>query len=79
MATWLRESAHRILYTTANSAAMNPYITESGITSKTVKVTPWWEPTLISLAVLFALLAAGGAFMLAWTIVRSRRGKDAAA
>lgn len=58
---------------------MNPYITESGITSKTVKVTPWWEPTLISLAVLFALLAAGGAFMLAWTIVRSRRGKDAAA
>lgn len=58
---------------------MNPYITESGITSKTVKVTPWWEPTLISVTVLFALLAAGSAFMLTWTTVRSRRGKDGAA
>lgn len=58
---------------------MDPYITESGITSKTVKVTPWWAPTLISVTVLFALLAAGSAFMLACTIVRSRRGKDAAA
>lgn len=79
MATWLRESAHRILYTTANSAAMNPYITESGITSKTVNVTPWWEPTLISLTVLVSLLAAGSAFMLTWTIVRNKRSRTDAA
>lgn len=43
MANYLREAVHRLLYTTAISAAMNPYIVESGITPKTKEITPWWK------------------------------------
>ncbi len=72
MATYLREAVHRALYTTVNSAAMNPYIVEEGITPKTFDVTPWWEPTLIVIDVVLGLLAAGSAVMLVLTV---RKGK----
>ena len=50
----MRESAKRILYTTAHSAAMN------GISQSTrfVKVFTWWQITLFSLDGVFAAAAA---------------------
>lgn len=65
MATYLREAVHRLLYTTANSAAMNPYIVESGI-------TPWWETALIIIDVVFGLLAAGSVVMLVLTVRKNK-------
>ena len=65
MATYLREVVHRLLYTTANSAAMNPYIVESGI-------TPWWETALIIIDVVFGLLAAGSVVMLVLTVRKNK-------
>lgn len=73
MAAWLREAAHRILYTTANSSAMNPYITESGITAKTVSIIPWWEPTLITLTIVFGLAAAACTVMAVLTFVKGKK------
>lgn len=65
MATYLREAVHRLLYTTANSAAMNPYIVESGI-------TPWWKTALIIIDVVFGLLAAGSVVMLVLTVRKNK-------
>lgn len=50
----MRTSAKRILYTTVHSAAMN------GIsqTTRFVKVSTWWQITLVTLDVVFALAAA---------------------
>lgn len=75
MANWLREAAHRVLYTTANSAAMNPYIVGDGITAKTIDVTPWWEPALISLDVVVGLLLAGSITMLVLTVLKAKKLK----
>lgn len=75
MANYLRESVHRILYTTANSAAMNPYIVDKGFTTKTFEVTPWWETALIVIDVVFLVLAVGSAAMLVYTL---RKNKAAA-
>ena len=72
MATYLREAVHRLLYTTANSAAMNPYIVESGITPKTIEITPWWETALIIIDVVFGLLAAGSVVMLVLTVRKNK-------
>lgn len=68
MATWLREATHRIIYTVANSSAMNPYIVESGITPRTVDVMPWWQPTLIVIDVALGLATAAFAVMLVLTL-----------
>lgn len=73
MANWLREAAHRVLYTTVNSAAMNPYIVDDGVTVETVDVTPWWEPALISLDVVVGLLLAGSVTMLVLTVKKSKK------
>ena len=72
---WLmRESAHRILYTVANSCAMN------GITTNTrVRViTPWWKPLTTSLIVTFSVitvLAVAGYIVLE---VRDKRSNSVA-
>ena len=49
----MRQATHRILYTVANSNAMN------GIASgdKVVKVTPWWQMAIYALIVVTAILS----------------------
>lgn len=77
MATYLREATHRILYSTANSAAMNPYIVESGITAKTIDVTPWWETALIVIDVVLGVAAVGSAAMLVISLKKGSKKEEA--
>jgi beta-glucosidase len=55
----MRQASHRVLYTVANSHAMN------GISASTVikSVTPWWKPTLIGLDVVIGLAFLGCLYM----------------
>ncbi len=55
----VRKSAHDYLYTVANSSIMNGYSVDSRI----VSVTPWWQPLMTGLIVLFAALDALFIFM----------------
>ena len=67
----LREASKRILYTVANSNAMNGVSENVQI----VEVRVWWQTTIIVLDVVFGVLAAGSAFML----VRTTRQKKKSA
>ena len=51
----MRESAKRILYTVCHSNAMNGYDSNTTL----VEVLTWWQVSLISLDVVFAVLTAG--------------------
>jgi beta-glucosidase len=64
----IKQAAHRALYVTANSAAMN------GLSSNTkiVEVMPPWKYWLIAGDVLVALVDIGG---VVWVILRRRRTK----
>lgn len=52
----MREAAHRILYTTAQSNALN------GFDSDTIVrlVTPWWQTALIAMNTVFGILGGAG-------------------
>ncbi|MBP5307721.1 MAG: glycoside hydrolase family 3 C-terminal domain-containing protein [Clostridia bacterium] len=51
----MRESAHRILYVTANySAAMNGWSSDT----KIVNVTPWWQKTINAVVIISGILTA---------------------
>lgn len=52
----LRESAHNILYTAVNSAAMNGFSSDTEI----VRVIPTWEKWLIALDIAVGVLAVAG-------------------
>ena len=67
----MREASKRILYTVANSNAMNGVSENVQI----VEVRVWWQTTIIVLDVVFGVLAAGSAFML----VRTTRQKKKSA
>ena len=55
----MRESAHRILYNFANSAAMN------GLTSTTkiVPIMTWYEVALLTMTIVSAVVVAGAGIM----------------
>ncbi len=53
LASALRETVHRILYTKLHSNAMNGM----KLTTKIIYVTPWWKTTLDALAITFGVLA----------------------
>lgn len=67
----MRQATHRILYTVANSNAMN------GFTDKTeiVKVIPWWKTALVVLDVVLAVLCIGSIVMLVKKILARRAAK----
>ena len=67
----MRESTHRILYTVANSNAMN------GVTAETkiVSVTPWWKIALICADVGLGVLVAVSIFMLVKRIKARKAAK----
>lgn len=64
----MRQATHRILYTVANSNAMNGFTGETTI----VAVTPWWQIALIALDVVLALGLIASIIMLIRSILRKR-------
>ena len=71
----LRESTHRILYTVANSNAMNTFTADTQI----VPVTPWWKTALIVVDVILGVLTALCIWRLVLSIKRGKAAKAAAA
>lgn len=67
----MREASKRILYTVANSNAMNGVSENVQI----VEVRAWWQTAILVLDVVFGVLAVGSAFML----VRTTRQKKKSA
>jgi len=65
----LRQAAHRILYTVANSNAMN------GIDSnvRIVTVTPWWQVALYCLICLCAVAVIFSGYRLFSAIKKSKK------
>ena len=67
----MRESTHRILYTVANSHAMNGFTEETTIKA----ITPWWKTALVSLIVVLSLATIGSGTMLVRSILRKKAMK----
>ena len=67
----MREATHRILYTVANSNAMNGFTADT----KIVGVTPWWKTALICVDVVLGVLVAGSIFMLVKRIKARKAAK----
>jgi len=55
----MRRASHRILYTVANSNAMNGW----GPNDRLVVITPWWKNALLGINIAFGVLALGSALM----------------
>lgn len=68
IATAMSEASHRILYTVANSHAMNGFTEETAI----VNVTPWWETVLVALIVVLSLAQIGSVIMLVRNVRRKK-------
>lgn len=66
----MREATKHILYTVANSNAMN------GVSSnaQVIEITPWWKTAIIVADVVFGVLAAGSIFMLVKTVKKGKKG-----
>ena len=71
----MREATHRILYTVANSNAMNGFTAETEI----VEVTPWWQTALVVLQVVVAVLFLACVFKLVKVIGKDKKAKAAQA
>lgn len=72
--TAMRESTKRILYTVANSNAMNGISAETRI----VEVMPWWKKAIITLDILLAALTILSGYMLVSKVKKSRKEKAGA-
>ena len=64
----MRQATHRILYTVANSHAMNGISPDTRI----VAVIPWWKTALVAVDIVLALAAAGSIFMLVRRILKRK-------
>lgn len=72
--TWaMREATHRILYTVANSAAMNGLST----TSKIVTVTPWWRALIYGVGAVGAIGFIGSIVMIYLTLQKRKKENGA--
>ena len=67
----MRQATHRILYTVANSHAMNGFTAETQI----VGVTPWWQTALYVLCGVMALLTVGSGWKLVKAVKKSKSAK----
>ncbi|MGM9537643.1 MAG: glycoside hydrolase family 3 C-terminal domain-containing protein [Candidatus Onthomonas sp.] len=67
----MRQATHRILYTVANSHAMNGFTDET----KIVAVTPWWQTALYVVDALVAVGCVACAVMLVKAILRRNKSK----
>mgnify|MGYP003302834039 CR=1 FL=1 len=68
LAIRMREATHRILYTVANSCAMNGMAPSA----KIVDVIPWWRALIYGVGVVAALGLAGSIFMIVKTKKKSK-------
>jgi beta-glucosidase len=73
IATAMRNATHRILYTVANSHAMNGFDENTIIKG----VTPWWKTALVVLQVIIGLLTIGAYVMLVRKILARKQHKAA--
>ena len=64
----MRQATHRILYTVANSNAMNGIDADTRI----VSVTPWWQPALIAVDVVVGVLLVGSVCMLVCSVRKKK-------
>ncbi len=67
----LRRAAKNILFNDANSNVMNGISSSSII----VSVTPWWQPTLYGIIILFSLLTIFSILMLALAKIKYKKNK----
>jgi beta-glucosidase len=67
----MREATKHILYTVANSNAMN------GVSPnmRVVQVTTWWQYAIIAADIIFGILAAGSIFMLVRKLRKVKKAK----
>ncbi|MCD8384573.1 MAG: fibronectin type III-like domain-contianing protein [Clostridiales bacterium] len=70
----MRQACHRILYTVANSNAMNGYTADT----KIVAVTPWWETAIYVLDAVVAVFTVFSAVKLVLAIRRRGKAKQQA-
>jgi len=69
LANRMREATHRILYTVANSSAMNGIAPSSAI----VSVTPWWRALIYGVGGVSAAVFAASLFM----VLKNKKKKEA--
>lgn len=69
--TAMRDASHRILYTVANSNAMNGISAETRI----VGVIPWWKIAIVVLDAVLAILTVLSAAMLVSKVKKSKKAK----
>ena len=69
VASAMREATRHILYTVANSNAMN------GVSAnmQVIEIRPWWKNAIVAADVVFGVLAAGSIFMLVKTIKKGKQ------
>ena len=67
--TAMKAATKHILYTVANSNAMN------GVSAnmQVIEIRPWWKNALVAADVAFGVLAAGSIFMLVKTVKKSKK------
>lgn len=65
----MKEATKHILYTVANSNAMN------GVSAnmQVIEIRPWWKNAIVAADVVFGLLAGGSIFMLVKTIKKAKK------
>lgn len=67
----MRQATHRILYTVANSNAMNGL----GSNQEVVAVTPWWQTALYALCTLMGVLTVLSAVMIVRSVMKAKAKK----
>lgn len=70
----MRRASARILYTVANSNAMNGYTVDTDVTG----TLAWWQSALIAADVIFGVLTVAAATMLVLTIVKNKKQPEVA-
>lgn len=65
----MREATKHILYTVANSNAMNG----TSPNMQVIEIRPWWKNAIIAADVVFGFLAAGSAYMLVKTLRKTKK------
>ena len=69
----MRQASARILYTVANSNAMNGYTVDTVVTGSLA----WWQSALIAADVIFGVLALAAGALLVLTIFRNKKAGSA--
>lgn len=69
----MREAAHHVLYAFVNSSAMNGQSANDRIET----VTPWWQPVLLALEIVFGAAALLTAALYLFNVNKKEEGSHA--